>query len=171
MDKKMIDITLTRKTKFPERGTPQSAGIDIFIPEFDFSFRKDFSQLNLRTGSKVGTQQIAIPAHCGVLIPSGIRYMIPNNHALIAMNKSSIASKTGLIVGACVNDADYQGEYIISLINTTDLPVKIDSGQKIVQLVLVSTPVVDFRMLPLDDFNKIQIETVRASGGFGSTGK
>lgn len=165
----MIDICKIRKVKNPERGTNASAGIDIFIPEFDFAFRKEFSELNKSTGSIIGTSQIAIPPQCGVLIPSGIRYQIPKDHVLVAMNKSGVSSKTGLLVGACVCDQDYQGEYIISLINTSDVPVKIQSGKKIVQLLLLPVVISDIRFLPEEDFDKVATE--RGAGGFGSTGE
>jgi dUTPase len=51
------------------------------------------------------------------LIPSGIKVDVPAGHALIAFNKSGVAVKKGLDVGACVVDVGYQGQVHISLTN------------------------------------------------------
>lgn len=166
-----VNFSKIRDVKLPERATSGSAGIDFFVPEFNFQFRKDFTELNRKYGSKIGTQEIAIPATCRVLIPSGIKYLIPNDYALVAMNKSGIASSIGLTVGACVCDSDYQGEYIISLINTSDMPVRILSGSKIVQMLLLPVPQFDIRYLPIEDLEMVRSDSERGEGGFGSTGK
>ena len=59
--------------KTPEYGTPGSAGIDFFVPN-------DFESVFLEPGESV-------------LIPSGIRARLPLHTALIAFNKSGVATK------------------------------------------------------------------------------
>ena len=44
--KSVLKFTLVRKVKPPKRGTGKSAGIDLFVPEFDEQFIKDLSEKN-----------------------------------------------------------------------------------------------------------------------------
>ena len=71
------------------------------------------------------------------LIPSGIKVEVPNNHALVAFNKSGIASKKQLIVGACVVDCGYQGEIYINMQNVGREAQQLQPGDKIVQFALL----------------------------------
>jgi dUTP pyrophosphatase len=81
--------------------------------------------------------------------------------------RSSI-SKTGLMMMNSVGviDKSYRGELIAALWNTTNAVVKVEKGQRLVQIVardmddIKSLTVVD--ALPSSD---------RGEGGFGSTGK
>lgn len=160
-----MKYTKIRDVKSPSRGTSQSAGIDFYIPN-------DFN---------AGLPQ-AIPPGGRALIPSGIKVNVPSGYALIAFNKSGVASKTGLIVGACVVDEDYQGEVHLNVINTNveheifaegvyvreSGYVTIKPGEKLTQFIL----------LPVNYENPIEVgidelyeeTTERGEGGFGSTG-
>lgn len=77
----------TRDVKSPERGTSKSAGIDFFIPQ-------DFETTYLQPGHTI-------------LIPAGIKVKLPEGYALIANNKSGIAFKKQLLVGACVGEETF----------------------------------------------------------------
>jgi dUTP pyrophosphatase len=101
-----------------------------------------------------------------VLIPSGVKAQVPEGYALIAFNKSGIATKQGLIVGACVVDEDYEGEIHIHMMNVEDKVIDIIPGQKLVQFVLV--PVNYQNVEIVNELPKRQSE--RGEGGFGSTG-
>ncbi len=102
------------------------------------------------------------------LIPSGIKADVPQGHALIAFNKSGVAVKKNLYVGASVVDEDYQGEIHINLTNVGREEVEINPGEKIIQFIL----------LPVfyDTIEEVELEnlyagaTTRGEGGFGSTG-
>lgn len=141
-----------RNVKSPQRGTSKSAGIDFFIPE-------DWND---------GKPAVIGPCE-DVLIPSGLKVQFPANHALIAFNKSGIATKQKLIVGACVVDEDYQGEMHIHLINTSKtMGTTIGPGMKIAQFILVPVNYAEPEECALDD---LYTETTkRGEGGFGSTG-
>jgi dUTP pyrophosphatase len=101
-----------------------------------------------------------------VLIPSGIKVQVPEGHALIAMNKSGVATKLGLQVGACVVDEDYEGEVHIHLTKLNHGTTKLEPGMKIVQ----------FLLMPVNYANVEEVaelesrNTERGTGGFGSTG-
>ena len=142
-----MKISKIRPVKTPTRGTEKSAGIDLYVP--------DGYYLSLQPGD----------ACC---IPSGIKANIPGGHALIAFNKSGIALKKNLHVGACVVDEDYQGEIHLNLQNVGSDIVRVEAGEKIVQFIL----------LPVfyDKIEEVEVEilykqkTTRGEGGFGSTG-
>jgi dUTP pyrophosphatase len=141
-----MKVKRIRSVKLPSRGTEGSAGIDFYVPT-------DFENTTLQPGESV-------------LIPSGIKANVPRGYALIAFNKSGVAVKQGLSVGACVVDEDYQGEIHLHMINTSNKEQTITSGQKIVQFVLLPVnydEIEEVHELPTR-------ESQRGSGGFGSTG-
>lgn len=106
-----------------------------------------------------------------VLIPSGIHVKLPKNVFLKAENKSGIASKRSLLVGASVIDVDYEGEVHINLINCSNNNVIIKAGEKIVQFVRYFQPVMNdvIEYKSKEDLYKGN-ESARGDGGFGSSG-
>ena len=141
-----MKVQKLRNVKTPNRGTSVSAGIDFYVPE-------DFETQVLKPGQSV-------------LIPSGIKAQVPRGYALIAFNKSGVATKQGLSVGACVVDEDYEGEIHLHMINTSDKDQTVATGQKLVQFVLMPVSYIDVEeVAELPNRN-----TERGSGGFGSTG-
>jgi len=142
-----------RDVKSPQRGTPGSAGIDFFVPN---------------QGSIEGSAGYFLRPGESANIPSGIISNIPKDHALVGFNKSGIAIKKGLIVGAGVIDSDYEGELHLHVINVSDKPVSIDYGDKLVQFLLVKTDHCDIEIV-----DKIQRDgsSERGLGKFGSTGE
>ena len=137
-----------KEVKSPNRGTSESAGIDFYIP--------------------VG-EDISILPQDKALIPSGIKMDIPKGTMFQVMNKSGIAVKKGLIVGACVVDSDYQGEIMFNVWNVSNKAVSLQSGTKIVQMVLV--PILFPKLEEISPYEELFTnDTDRGQGGFGSTG-
>lgn len=68
-----MKITKIREVKTPTRGTEYSAGLDFYVPN--------------------GFTARLIPG-TDILVPSGIRAEVPHGYALIAMNRSSVATST-----------------------------------------------------------------------------
>ena len=141
-----MEISKTRDVRTPSRGTELSAGIDFFVPN-------EFEEFTLDPGEDAR-------------ILSGIKVQIPENHVLIAFNKSGVALKKGLMVGACVVDEDYQGEISLHVIATKK--TKILPGEKLVQFVLLPVSYDSLDVVPESEL--FDEETSRGSGGFGSTG-
>lgn len=158
-----MKITKIREVKTPTRGTECSAGLDFYVP--------------------AGIRLCMLPGD-DVLIPSGIKVEVPHGYALIAHNRSSMATSTRalkyagkngnpnstrgcVVVGACVVDEDYQGEIYIHLINVGRCAETILSGMKVVQLVL--TPVSYEGVEVVSDNELNNAESDRSDGGFGST--
>lgn len=145
-----MKITKTRKVKTPTRGTGGSAGIDFYVPD------------------TYPSGMPAINSGEAVFIPSGIKANVPEGFALIAFNKSGVALKKGLMVGACVVDSDYQGEIHLHLVNTSHESVNIEPGEKLVQFLLI--PVSHCPVELVLESELFTETTQRGSGGFGSTG-
>jgi dUTP pyrophosphatase len=81
-------------------------------------------------------------------------------------NKSGIASKRQLVVGACVIDSGYDGEVFINLHNIGRSTQRIYPGEKVAQVVLV--PIETCGFVATDGV--LNESTLRGDGGFGSTG-
>ena len=145
-----MKISKIRDVKTPTRGTPGSAGIDFYVPN-------DYPE-----------ELCEVKPLERYFIPSGIKANVPEGFALIAMNKSGVALKKGLTVGACVVDSDYQGEIHLHLINTSDSTVRIKPGDKLTQFLLVPVDHCDIEVVDAESLFTTQ--TTRGSGGFGSTG-
>ena len=140
-------MSKTREVKTPTRGTPGSAGLDFYVPE--------------------GISASISPG-CDACIPSGIRVNVPKGYAFVAHNKSGVALKKKLTVGACVVDEDYQGEIHLHLINSGTETVAFEGGEKIIQFLLVPVKYPDVQIVP--DKELFYSTTSRGAGGFGSTG-
>lgn len=166
-----IKFLKTRDVKSPSRANRYDAGIDFYVPEFTPEFLKDLKTKN--PDIDFNDSGIYLKAGERVLIPSGIHcQMFDNNRALIAANKSGVATKNGLVFGAQVVDYEYQGEIHLSLINTSHCSVPILPGQKILQF--LEMPIFTSEIV-VDSVNSVQTfysnETTRGAGGFGSTDK
>ena len=146
-----MKILKVRDVKTPTRGTEKSAGIDFYIPN-------DFP----------GTHWLA-PGQ-DINIPSGVHVKVPEGFALIAMNKSGVATKKHLQVGACVIDEDYQGEVHLHVINVGTEVVTISPGEKLVQMLLTPVSYAGIEVVGSKEELYSGEVTERGEGGFGSTG-
>lgn len=101
------------------------------------------------------------------LAPTGVAIALPEGTVALVHPRSGLAIRHGLTL---VNtpgtiDAGYRGEIKVPLLNTDrSETIRLHRGDRIAQLVI--QPVVQARFLPVDELP----ESVRASGGFGSTG-
>jgi dUTPase len=82
-------------------------------------------------------RKLYIMPHKRIKLPTGVYFNIPKNNMLLVLEKTSVPNKTGLISGARVIDENYQGEFIASIINTSDQQAYLQPGQKFIQVVLV----------------------------------
>jgi len=103
------------------------------------------------------------------LIPTGLKFNIPDGYEIQVRSKSGLALNQGLFVlnSPGTVDSGYLGEVKVIIFNTTTEKIKIEKGQKIAQAVLC--PVVNGKWV-----NLIKIEELgqkdRNDNGFGSTG-
>ena len=142
------------------------AGFDFYIPEDwypcgdpAFSWGQ-LGSIFLRSGE-------------GILINTKIRSKIPSGQALIAFNKSGIATKKHLQVGACVVDSSYQGEIHIHVFNWGKQIISLEAKDKLVQFVPIQindgcNEAIYEEEMSIEEFYGSPSQ--RGSKGFGSTG-
>lgn len=174
-----IQFTKIRDVKSPARANSHDAGTDFFIPNYSQQFLEDLIIKN--RNNKLGyiidkddannfVLRIVIPAGEQVNIPSGIKVNIFDKGTYLeANNKSGIATKYHLVAGACVVDADYQGEVHLNMINTGNVDIEITSGMKIVQFIHKYYINTDWEEISTNEYNSLEASD-RGAGGFGSSG-
>jgi dUTP pyrophosphatase len=101
------------------------------------------------------------------LVSTGLFIELPPGFEAQVRPRSGLAIKQGI---TCLNtpgtiDADYRGEIKIVLINLSGERQIINPGDRIAQLVLQKVEKINWEEVT------VLTETVRNSGGFGSTGK
>ncbi len=102
-----------------------------------------------------------------VFIPTGLAMEIPVGYAGLIYARSSLGTKRGLAPANKVGvvDADYRGEFMVALHNHGSESQTIAHGERIAQLLV--TPVITPGFTEVEALS----DTVRGTGGFGSTGK
>ena len=100
------------------------------------------------------------------LVPTGISIELPVGYEAQVRPRSGLATKHGITVinSPGTVDADFRGELRVSLVNLSDEPFEIVPGERIAQMVVASHEQVQWEDV------EILSETVRGSGGWGSTG-
>jgi dUTP pyrophosphatase len=101
------------------------------------------------------------------LIPTGLFVEIPDGFEVQIRPRSGLAVKQGI---TCLNtpgtiDADYRGEIKVILINLSQEPQTIRTGDRIAQMVLQKVEKINWKSVTGIS------ETERGAGGFGHTGK
>ena len=154
----------------PIKRTEGSAGYDIKCPKYSNYFKCKIFEAN--GGSSIAcvkSDGIILKAGCRIIIPTGLRFRLPENMALISFEKSGLATKSGIVPTCRVVDSDYQGEVCVGLLNNSDKDYTIVYGNKIAQYLLM--PVADDKAVEVDEDDIFSgIKSDRGSGGFGSTG-
>lgn len=133
--------------QLPTRGTPDSAGMDLYAC-ID-------GPLTIRPGEVK-------------LVPTGIAIALPDSsHAAFLYARSGLAIKNGICLANSVGviDADYRGEICAGLCNLSKKAYTISPQDRIAQLVIAPVVLADFAEADQLD------QTQRGEGGFGSTGK
>ena len=100
-------------------------------------------------------------------VPTGLAIALPPSSVGLIFARSGLATKYGIALSNSVGviDSDYRGELKIGLRNFSSAPYTIRCGDRIAQLVVIP-------FLPcVPVFTDVLDETVRGSGGFGSTGR
>lgn len=138
--KKLTDRAIT-----PTYGSEFSAGADLYSAEED---------------------DVTIVPGEAKLIHTGIAAEIPEGYAGLIFARSGLAAKRGLAPSNKVGviDSDYRGEIMVSLYNQSQSEQIVEVHERIAQMVIVPFLHADF-----EETDKLS-DTVRGSGGFGSTG-
>jgi dUTP pyrophosphatase len=148
----IIEIKKTHVgARMPSRANPSDAGADVFYCPEEPTVKR------LKTGQSG-------------LFPTGLKFEIPHGYMLEVKNRSGMAAKRSLIVGACVVDSGYDGEVFVNLHNIGPVDQVIYPEDKIAQVVLI--PVVAFRsrLVQGDLYTESVTISNRGDGALGSTG-
>jgi len=136
-----------RDVQSPSRAHQYDAGIDFYVPG---DYKSD--------GIK--------PGHAAK-IPSGIKVNVGVGMALVAFNKSGVATKHGLQVGACVVDSGYEGEVHLHVMNVSHRNVWVLPDTKLVQFLYI--PIALPQIVEIEQHRLFDIQSQRGVGGVGST--
>ena len=115
----------------------------------------------------VAAEALTLAPGARAAIATGFAVAIPEGHEIQVRPRSGLALKHGV---TCLNtpgtiDSDYRGEVKVILANLGQKPFAIARGDRIAQL--VPAPVLRATLIETDALD----ETVRGTGGFGSTGR
>ena len=141
----------------PTRSNPSDAGLDVYYcPDIEN-----------------GKPSKVIEPGGNAVLQTGLKFGVPHGYMLQVMNRSSMAAKKSLVVGAHCIDSGYDGEVFIDLHNIGVQQQIILPGMKIAQVVMV--PVVSFRAYELPPEQSVYWYPItisdRGDGALGSTGE
>ena len=143
---KVLFKRLNHKAKLPKYKTEGSSGMDLM--------------------ACIEEQIVIAPQH-SKLIPTGIAIAIPKDTEVQIRPRSGLAAKSNISVLNTPGtiDSDYRGELKIILFNHGKDEYTVNDKDRIAQMVLMPVLKVE-----IEETNELP-ETIRGSGGFGSTGK
>ncbi len=145
---------IREEAKLPVRAHLSDAGMDLFYcPQ-----KKDHVMYG---------PDFCVHPNESKIVPTGIKVEVPYGYMLEVKNKSSVAAKRQLLVGACVVDSGYNGEVFVNLHNVGTQSQIIQPGQKIAQAVLIPVKCCRIVEHPTDTLNQ---DSTRGEGALGSTG-
>ena len=135
-------IKVGERGHVPTVGTEHSAGIDL--------------------ASTIGVE---ITPNGWAEIKTHVTVEIPEGYFGLLCPRSSVGKKGLSLVNTIgIIDSDYRGEIIVLLKNNNNFGTRVEAGDRIAQLLIV--PYLSPKIEVVEELT----ETVRGSGGFGSTG-
>jgi dUTP pyrophosphatase len=135
---------LAEEARLPARAYEGDAGLDLFAAE----------AVEIGPGERAS-------------VGTGVAVAIPDGYAGLVVPRSGLAARSGisLVNAPGLIDSGYRGELRVLLLNTDrKQPFPVEPGDRIAQLVLVG-------VAPAEPVEAELDETVRGTGGFGSTGR
>ena len=136
---------LRPNAKLPERKTEGSVGFDV--------------------SACLNESAVILPGETR-MVGSGFAIALCQGYAAFLYARSGLGINSGIIPANCVGvvDSDYRGEVMVGLRNMSSEPFEINDGDRIAQMVIARCELPD--VIQCSDLD----ETLRGSGGFGSTG-
>lgn len=110
--------------------------------------------------------EITIAPMSRSIVPTGIAIALQQGHEAQIRPRSGLAAKNGITVLNTPGtiDSDYRGEIKVILANLSNETFVITRGMRVAQMVIAR-----YEHVTLQEVDSLD-ETVRGSGGFGSTG-
>jgi dUTP pyrophosphatase len=109
---------------------------------------------------------LTLPPMGRAICPTGIRVAVPEGFEMQVRPRSGLAMTHGVTVPNTPGtiDSDYRGPLGVALVNLGSAPYRVRHGDRVAQVVVAPVVQVGFTVVGALD------ETVRGTGGFGSTG-
>lgn len=100
------------------------------------------------------------------IIPTGLFIELPVGYEAQVRPRSGLAAKKGITVlnAPGTVDADYRGDIGVILVNLSNEPFTVESGERVAQLVIAKHEQAQWEEV------EVLSDTSRGAGGFGSTG-
>ena len=146
---------------------------EIFVPIRQLANAEGLALPAYATADSAGVDLLAavagdviIAAGSRAMIPTGVAIALPSGFEAQVRPRSGLAAKSGITIlnSPGTIDADYRGEIAVILANLGSEPFTVSRGLRIAQMVIAPVGRVQWqRVTELP-------ESVRGSGGFGSTG-
>lgn len=137
-----LNVLLKHKNaKMPKLGSEHAAGYDLYLAE-----------------------PVTIPAGKRAVIETGVSMELPTGYVGLIWPRSKSAVKFGIQVLAGVIDSDYRGTIKVALLNSGDVPVELQTGDKAAQLV-IQRHYSDFELCEVGQLS----DTGRGAAGIDST--
>jgi dUTP pyrophosphatase len=153
---------VTDSERVEVRVTRLPHGADLPLPEYQSALASGLDLL----AAVPADAPIELAPGARALVPTGIAIALPTGFEGQVRPRSGLAARHGVTVLNTPGtvDADYRGELQVILVNLGAGPFIVSRGMRIAQLVVA--PVQRIKLVEVDALNT----TVRAQGGFGSTG-
>ena len=98
------------------------------------------------------TQPVVISSHLRKIINTGISLEIPPSFVGLIWPRSGLSVNHGIDVLAGVVDSGYRGEITVCLFNTSLIPIRIESGDRVAQILFQEVP--KFKMVPIQELER-----------------
>jgi dUTP pyrophosphatase len=153
---------VTDSERVEVRVTRLPHGADLPLPEYQSALAAGLDLL----AAVPADAPIELAPGARALVPTGIAIALPAGFEGQVRPRSGLAARHGVTVLNTPGtvDADYRGELQVILVNLGAGPFIVSRGVRIAQLVVA--PVQRIKLVEVDALDA----TVRAQGGFGSTG-
>ena len=153
---------MTGSERVEVRITRLPHGADLPLPEYQSALAAGLDLL----AAVPADAPLELAPGARALVPAGIAIALPPGFEAQVRPRSGLAARHGITVLNTPGtvDADYRGELQVILVNLGAEPFVVSRGMRIAQLIVA--PVQRIKLVEVDALDS----TVRAQGGFGSTG-
>lgn len=153
---------LFEDVNLPIKATEFSAGADVYA----YIRSRELTVYQPQGGTRQVIGDFVLGAGERAAVPLGFKAQVPEGWEAQVRTRSGLALKQGVVVANSPGtiDADYPGEWMVILLNTSLTPVFIRHNDRIAQVVLA-------RLAPWLGWVEGTVgQVTKRTGGFGSTG-
>lgn len=106
-----------------------------------------------------------------VLLGTGLKVCFSPDYVMEIKNRSGMAAKKQLLIGACVVDSNFRAEVMVNIHNFSGKTCEINPGDRIAQAIFHRLADVSFLEYTNEEYERECLkDSERQLGGFGSSG-